>query len=251
MENNISEEQFDNHPAKPEWPEQKPDKNQNGFLVGVAVIFLGIIVFFRNTDFFDGTFLETVFSIPIILMLIAILIGYKNNFKTRGWIVPFIIGALLLLRRYNIDIGQFILPIILIGVGTSIILRNKKGRATINYDEHPGASVDAISVDALFSSANRFVTTPNFVGGTTSSIFSGVKIDCKDANLQKDAVLDTTVFCGSLELIVPANWIIVNEASTILGAVEDQRQRINLTGFEHKLILRGSVICGGIDIKSY
>jgi hypothetical protein len=53
-------------------------------------------------------------------------------------------------------------------------------------------------------------------------------------------------------LLVPSNWSIKSEAVTIFGGIEDKRRMQTMTEAPDKsLVIRGTVIFGGIDIKSF
>jgi hypothetical protein len=61
----------------------------------------------------------------------------------------------------------------------------------------------------------------------------------------------TTIF-GGAEIIIPANWQVKSEIVSIFGGMEDNRyQRISDDGPEKVLILKGTCVFGGVEIKSY
>ena len=55
---------------------------------------------------------------------------------------------------------------------------------------------------------------------------------------------------GGAKFLVPANWVVKSEAVAILGGVDDKR---NVAQPEpgKQLVLKGFVMFGGIEIKSY
>jgi hypothetical protein len=53
-------------------------------------------------------------------------------------------------------------------------------------------------------------------------------------------------------MLVPSNWAIKSEVVTIFGGIEDKRRMQAITEAPEKtLFLKGTVIFGGIDIKSF
>lgn len=61
----------------------------------------------------------------------------------------------------------------------------------------------------------------------------------------------TTIF-GGTKFIVPSNWTVKSEAVTIFGGLEDKRNTQTLIDNPDKiLLLKGTVIFGGIEIKSF
>jgi predicted membrane protein len=55
---------------------------------------------------------------------------------------------------------------------------------------------------------------------------------------------------GGTKLIVPSNWEVRSQLTSIFGNVEDKRQSAS-TNSDKVLILDGSSVFGGIEIKNY
>ena len=74
-----------------------------------------------------------------------------------------------------------------------------------------------------------------------------------NAEIQQPITIDVTQVFGGTKLIVPANWHIKSELVAIAGGVEDKRHQASPEDESPNktLILRGTCIFGGIDIKSY
>jgi hypothetical protein len=86
------------------------------------------------------------------------------------------------------------------------------------------------------------------------TIFGGTELNFGQADMNNRIVLDITQIFGGAKLIVPPHWRIHSEEIvSIFGSVEDKRPIVaNPTYDENKvLILKGTNIFGGIDIKSY
>ena len=84
------------------------------------------------------------------------------------------------------------------------------------------------------------------------NVFGGTELNLTQADIQGSAVLELTTIFGGTKLIVPSNWSVKSEAVTIFGGIEDKRQIAQVIEHpEKKLILKGTVIFGGIDIKSF
>lgn len=66
----------------------------------------------------------------------------------------------------------------------------------------------------------------------------------------KPVTLEITTIFGGTKLIIPSNWEIKSEAVMIFGGIEDKRRMQTITGQPEKtLILKGTVLFGGIEIK--
>jgi hypothetical protein len=63
-----------------------------------------------------------------------------------------------------------------------------------------------------------------------------------------EAVIDVFVMWGGIEIWVPPSWAVVNKVGVLMGGVEDKS-----TGTQdarHRLIVRGFVVMGGMEIKT-
>jgi predicted membrane protein len=112
--------------------------------------------------------------------------------------------------------------------------------------------LDSVDINGILSGNKRTVISKNFKGGTITAVLGGVDINLLNADMQSPAVLDVTVLMGGVKIIVPAGWEVKNNVTTILGGVEERRQYIQTDASDKKvLILKGTTILGGIDVRSY
>lgn len=54
-----------------------------------------------------------------------------------------------------------------------------------------------------------------------------------------------------MSIIVPSDWTVNLQASSILGGFVDKRHNVKNTTTDRELVIKGSAIFGGGDIKSY
>ena len=72
------------------------------------------------------------------------------------------------------------------------------------------------------------------------------------ADISTTATIDITQLFGGTNLVVPPHWNIKSEIVCVFGGIEDKRHLIKDAPESKKvLVLRGTCIFGGIDIKSY
>ena len=96
------------------------------------------------------------------------------------------------------------------------------------------------------------IISKNFKGGEIVSILGGTELDLSQADMKEEAILEITTILGGTKLIIPSNWDIKSEAVTIFGGIDDKRKMHTITeAVEKTLILKGTVLFGGIEIKSY
>ena len=84
------------------------------------------------------------------------------------------------------------------------------------------------------------------------AFMGGAEFNFGKADIERRAELDVTVIMGGVKLIVPQNWDVELNTTNILGGVDDKRRGHGAT-IENtkKLVLTGTVIMGGVEIKSY
>ena len=116
-----------------------------------------------------------------------------------------------------------------------------------NFDKQ-----DFIDTTSIFGSTKKNILSKNFVGGDITNIFGGTELNLTQADIQGKAVIDITTIFGGAELFVPSHWTVKSEIVTIFGGVEDKRSISTIPDTADKvLILKGTVIFGGIDIKNF
>jgi predicted membrane protein len=207
------------------------------------------------------------FSWQMLLIAIGLFIGFKKGFREGGWFVPILIGGAFLANDYILegDLRSHIWPLILIILGAIFILRprnrhcrgfkKKEGiqaEANTPLSEESYTRDDIIDSTNIFSGTKKVILSKNFKGGDIVNIFGGSEIDLTQADITTPAVLEVTAIFGGATLIVPSNWAIKSEAVTIFGGIGDKRKLIPSTDSPTKtLILKGTMIFGGMEIKSY
>lgn len=248
--------------------------NNNSRILGIVVVVIGILMLVRATDIIDYPILEKLISFPVFLIILALAIGYKNKFDVGAWVFLLGAGVYFLLRKFDYNAGRYALPLVLITIGLFVLAKNRQKPGRLEYNSGPptlpgdpsipqqdysgGAAYqpgydpqgEFVKIDSIFSGNERVVLSSNFKGGKVGTIFGGVVLDCKAAQIQQDIVIDIYSVFGSVELIFPANWRVINETTTIFGAVEDKRRLVNSTGIERRVIITGFTLFGGVEIKN-
>jgi hypothetical protein len=121
-----------------------------------------------------------------------------------------------------------------------------------SYSEENFSQDDYIDTTSIFGGTKKNILSKDFKGGDIVNVFGGTELNLTQADIKGSAVLELTTIFGGTKLIVPSNWAIKSEAVTIFGGIEDKRQMPPSSEQPDKvLLLRGTVIFGGIDIKSF
>ncbi len=235
---------------------------------GIILITVGTFLFLQNMDLGVP---DWVFSWQMLLIVIGLLIGIKHNFRGGPWFVLTLVGTVFLLKDMgilNFDFARYGWPLILVVLGVFMLTkrphyrdreyrkrrwRDESNREPIQQQQLDDyLSEDYLSATAIFGGVDRIVLSKNFRGGDVTSVFGGSEINLTQADFTGTIVLDTTTIFGGVELIVPSNWDVKMEINTVLGGVEDKRSVEQMKPDPNKvLIIRGTCVFGGLDIKSY
>jgi predicted membrane protein len=133
---------------------------------------------------------------------------------------------------------------------------NDKGDAKINEtnSQIPQSTLteDYIDTTSIFGGIKKNIISKNFKGGDITNIMGGSEIDLTQADINGTVSIDLTQVFGGTKLIVPSNWQVKAQMAAIFGGVEDKRSIQNIALDPNKiLILDGTSIFGGIEIRSY
>jgi predicted membrane protein len=108
---------------------------------------------------------------------------------------------------------------------------------------------DTLSGMAILGAFVRGSNSQAFRGADLTAIMGGCEIDLRHAAINGEATIDVFALWGGIEIRVPDDWTIESRATPLLGAVEDKTRPPKGTS-NHRLILRGFVIMGGVEIKN-
>jgi predicted membrane protein len=234
----------------------------SNILTGLFILAIGIVALAKSTISWVP---DWVFSWQMLLLAFGAFIGIRHNFRGGAWLVLMLVGGIFLIRDiYPAFHFRQMWPIVLIVVGLFIILRPRRRWKWDGTKKTEGASDSFFSEDvdyskedfvdstSIFGGAKKIVISKNFKGGDLVNIFGGTELDLSQADFTGTAVIELTTIFGGTKLLVPSNWSVKSEAVTIFGGIEDKRKMQQITeASERTLLIRGTVIFGGIDIKSF
>jgi predicted membrane protein len=242
-------------------------KDRDGAFLGILLVVVGSGLILNRMY---PEIPDWLISWKTFLIVLGIFLGAKQNFRAGGWVAPIIIGSVFLLIENfpQLSIRPYLWPIAIIVFGLMIIFKNKyKSRFAFgegndkdnpqpvnSYDE-AGASYsneDIIESTNIFSGSKKINLSKNFGGGEITNVFGGCELNLTKADFKGRIKLEITNIFGGTKLIVPADWNIQQEAVVILGGIDDKRPVSNIEPNPDKtLVIEGTVMMGGIDIRSY
>ena len=235
----------------------------NNMLTGVFILIIGIAALLKAT--LTG-FPDWLFSWQMLLIAFGMFIGLRHNFRGPSWLILILIGGIFLVNEMypEMSFRRYMWPVAIIVVGLFIILRPRRGWKFNPNKKTEGASdsfftedidyskEDFVDSTSIFGGAKKIVISKNFKGGDLVNIFGGTELDLSQADFTGTSVIELTTIFGGTKLLVPSNWAVKSEAVTIFGGIEDKRRMQTITeATEKTLYIRGTVIFGGIEIKSF
>jgi hypothetical protein len=236
-------------------------KLSSSFWVGAIILTLGSLLLLHKMDLLE--FPRWIFSWKVMLIGIGLIVGINSNFKGIGWLVMILIGSFFFLDDipgFPIDLDRYALPVGIIILGMFIVFRAVIGKSEKERKDIWGDGVvatdsggeDTFDLTTVFGGAKRKIFSKNFRGGRTTCIFGGSDIDMTQADINGTIIIDVVQIFGGVKMIIPANWEVKSDVSVILGGIDDKRN-VPTAGLapNKKLVLTGTVIFGGVDIKSY
>lgn len=237
-------------------------KRRENIIGGIILLGIGGILLARQAGVDLPSWL---FTWPMILIIVGVFVGIKTHFKDFGWLLLIGIGTFFLVDKMpNVEIREFILPIIVITAGLIVLLGGifrKPKRLSDDTSQtqgdtlitaNTGATAENImEVVSIFGSAKRVVLSKNFKGGEIISIFGSSEINLTNADFTGTLVLEVVQIFGGTKLIIPPHWEVQSQTATIFGGIEDKRS-IQAGGDKPKiLVIDGATIFGGVTISSY
>jgi len=218
-------------------------------IFGIVVIALGIVFLLDELDLVDASDVLRFWPALALVWGGMLLTGLccRRNIPA-GLLVSFFSGWLLLLRLDVVRRDPWDLwPLVLIVLGATMVFTALRRPATSAALEGGASTIRAF---ALWSGSERKIVTEDFRGGEVTAIMGGHEIDLRPAKMAGEtAAIDLFVWWGGVELQVPADWKVTNEALALLGGVSDTT-RAPEGEIKGHLIVRGLVVMGGVDVRN-
>jgi hypothetical protein len=180
---------------------------------------------------------------PVVVIVAGAFMFFANP---THWVVPLLIvaaGIGLLLSTLDIaDIGAYLWPGLLVIVGLIVIFGRRPKW------EH-GATGDTVSNFTVFSGSELVSRSQQFQGGNLTALFGGVQLDLRDAGLASPNSLDVFAAFGAVEITVPHGWHVVIKGFPLFGGFENATTKESVGPDAPTLVVNGTAMFGGIEIK--
>lgn len=245
---------------------------------GLFLLAIGGVLLLDQMGF---PFPDWIFNWHMLLIVIGLFVGFRSGFRSFGWLVLILIGTFYLAKdNYpSLPVDRFIWPAVLIGIGLVFILRPRRAhrwdedRYRRNWErlkerqewrhrhrhgytnwsdaKATNTTADFLDSTAIFGGSHKKVVTKTFKGGDVTSIMGGTEIDLTQADINGMVVLDVTQIMGGTKIIVPPHWEVRSEVTAVFAGFEDKRQQPAVVNPDKVLVLQGTSIFGGIELRNY
>lgn len=265
------------------WPNHRGGSSGK-VMAGLLLIAVGVVILASKLNIFF--FPQWIFSWQMLLIVIGLFIGFRHNFRKSGWLVLVLIGSVFLINDLftGFNLRIYFWPILLIGIGLWVMLKPRSNRyenrinppapgggaAHQPFTHQPGSNdpdtgaytdaytdttystEDIVDATAILGGIKKNIISKNFLGGEIVSVFGGTELNLSQADIQHPVILEATQIFGGTTLIIPPHWQVKSEMVAILGGTEDKRPML-ADGYDPNkvLIIKGTTLFGGLNIKSY
>jgi predicted membrane protein len=190
----------------------------------------------------------------MLLIVVGLVMVLGATEKTAGIIVMAVGGFFMIpmLFRETFHVYNMFWPAIFIIIGIVFIASRRKGWNIATSKGILGD--DYIDYVNVFSGGERQIVSQNFKGGKISAVFGGIDLDLTKSKLAPGRnELEIACVFGGATIIVPDNWYITIEVTPILGGFSDTRKLSpgRTVDPASQLVIKGAVVFGGGEVKSY
>jgi predicted membrane protein len=224
-------------------------------IVGLFVIGLGMLFLLDNLGWLDLDL--RIHVVPTVLIAVGILKVMQTRSQS-GVVVGgalIVVGALFMLKSLgflSID-WRTLWPLLIIGAGVAVVAKSATSRKQIEHGEpslDKAGNESQVNITAVMSGYKNRNTSQDFRGGEITAIMGGSDLDLRQASINGDAVLNVFAFCGGITIKVPIDWTVIMEGTPIMGGFEEKTVPPAAGGTGKRLILRGYVIMGGVEVRN-
>ena len=207
------------------------------FIVGVAFLLSAL-----NIISFENLFSELW---PVLIILSGLIILVNNM---RSWPVGLFLVALGTMYQFQqldviqVDPWSVVWSLAVIFIGISVLTGRSYTGKRFSKDERD-------DVTAILSGTNVTNHSKSFKQSNTTAIMGGARLDLREADIDKHAVVDLFTFWGGVEIIVPSNVVIRNQVNNIMAGTEDKSHQ-KTTKDSPVLVIAGTAIMGGVSIRN-
>lgn len=216
-------------------------------VLGLLIVTVGVLLTLDTVGILDAEYFFRYWPAGLIAIGLAKLLQSRGSHSSLvGGLIFVAVGTWLLLDNLRIIRVSFweMWPVVIVLIGASLVWRSLTGPRPA-----PSDSNSVVSAVAILGGVNRGNNSGSFRGGDLTAIMGGCEVDLRHAKINGEAVIDVFAMWGGIEIRVPDDWTVVSRVTPLLGGFED-KTRPTPAASDHKLIIRGVVVMGGVEVKN-
>ncbi|MDR1356802.1 MAG: cell wall-active antibiotics response protein [Tannerellaceae bacterium] len=239
-----------------------PYHRLNKFITALAFVVAGFVILGHNIGAVNDYFYRIIISWQMLLIVMGISAFLKRNLLVGGIFAG--VGIYFLLPRITgMEVAWLTVywPVFLIFFGVILLFHRHKNPwqrwrhdNTHNYEggKRTERIIDGfVTVDISFGNSRHIVLDPIFRGAKLDNSFGSITLDLRRTSLESsETYIDVDCSFGGVEIFVPPNWCLLSEIDNTCGSNEDKRYISHEVDTTHKLIIRGDVSFGTLEIKN-
>ena len=229
-------------------------------IIGLAIALFGLVLVLDRLNLVVAD--QVLDWWPAVIVAVGALIFTQSRRVGGGvnGVIIMLVGGWLLLNTLGIMRVRFwdmFWPLALIGIGFMLVTQALQRRTR---ETSGGTDPDnTLTIFAVLGGVKRTSQAAHFRGGEITALMGGAQLDLRQATIPpgEEAAIDVFAVMGGCEIIVPASWNVVTPIVPVMGGVDDKRlPRLPGSGESisdkpaPRLVLRGMLLMGGIEIKS-
>ena len=245
------------------------------FIIGACLILIGVMLGLEQLGVPQAYHLLRFWPAALIILGLAMLQRTDKHSALRALILIGV-GTWLLLNTLglvNLDLWEFVVPLLLVFFGARIMMRNRSsssdpsrdlpgtvspsgtapGQGPSGFDSTAQGSSDTVHTTqfAMLGSCKRRWGKTVFRGAESTAFMGGCELDLRDALMGPGelAVVDVFVIMGGVNIFVPPHWTVSQEIVPLMGGVHDKTHSVPSNPAQH-LLVRGTVVMGGVEISN-
>ena len=245
-------------------------------LAGILLCLLGVLFILDNFGVINAGDVWDYWPLLLVGLGFSRLMRPRRPGDPLWGILILLAGVFFLLRNLNIFWISFhkVWPVALVVIGLYLIWQALGRRRGAGAPAAPGAGERAFdgamaglhatedlrdgpliesTLDefALLGGGNRIVRSADFRYGTVTAIIGGFVIDLREAVMTgPSAEIEVFVLMGGATFRVPESWSVEMNVTPVLGGTDYKARIPAAESASKKLIIRGVVIMGGVEIKN-
>lgn len=257
----------DNRNKWERWHEYHHRNSRSGrIMAGIVVVVAGSVWLAKRMG---AEIPDWMFSWQMLLIVFGIFLGAKHAFKTFGWVIIVAIGTIFLVGDIypGMALEPYLWPILIITAGVLMIFKPKRRyprrrwrrweqkweqKWQQDYQQSAFETDEKMDLVSVFGSIKKNIISKDFKGGEVTCVFGGAELNLSQSDINGTVSLEVNQVFGGSTIVIPANWQLRSEMVTVLGSIEDKRAQNKDAAITDKiLVIRGTSIFGGIEIRNY